>query len=216
MAQSLAQKLAQLAIPLVATSLLASCASDGFDDSFGKPVPGIGEVKRLPPYDPFGTGEQDDDDEDAGEPAPQGLGARPQPQDPAVSEGQNTVAKDKLAVLTPPETGPETPSAPVDAPANLSPFSGLTAAQLKTQWGAPSLTRNEAGAQLMQFKGKGCVVLAYLYPSDGGEMQTTFAEAHPGGDSASAISSCLGKAARPREVQAPQNGRKPALAVKPD
>jgi hypothetical protein len=219
MATTIAQRLAQLAIPLIATSILGSCAPEAFEE-LGKPLPPMGEVKRLPPYDPFGTGRADDpedaeDEQDADAPAAQGLGARPQ-EPVADSEGQNTVSKTQLAAVYPPDSTPGTPAPPIDAGANLSPFAGLSAEELKAQWGAPSLTRNEAGAQLMQFKGKGCVVLAYLYPSTGGGMETAFAEAHPGGDTASAIAGCLGKKAKAPEAQAGTRVRKPELIVKPD
>lgn len=219
MASTIAQRLAQIATPLIAASILGSCSPEAFED-LGKPLPPMGEVKRLPPYDPFGTGSSEDaddpeDEQDLAAPAGQGLGARPQEAD-ADSEGQNTVSKTQLAAVYPPDATPGAPAPPLDSGASLSPFAGLSAEELKSQWGAPSLTRNEAGAQLMQFKGKGCVVLAYLYPSTGGGMETAFAEAHPGGDSASAIAGCLGKKARPAEAQAGTRTRKPELIVKPD
>jgi hypothetical protein len=213
MASTLSQRIAQLAIPLLATAILASCAADGGLEEFGKPLPQTGEVKRLPPYDPFGTGpaeEAEDEEDDA--PA-QSLGARPQTQTPG-SQGENTVAKTQMAAITAPDASIGAPSAPLDSSGNLSPFAGMSAEELKAQWGAPSLTRNEAGAQLMQFKGKGCVVLAYLYPSSGGGMETAFAEAHPGGDSVGAIADCLGKKAKPAVAQT--GPRKPSLMVKPD
>jgi hypothetical protein len=130
--------------------------------------------------------------------------------------GQNTVSKSQLAALAPPDSEPGTPASPLDSGKSLGPFAGMSPEELKAQWGAPSLTRNEAGAQLMQFKGKGCVVLAYLYPSAGGGMETAFAEAHPGGDSASAIASCLGKKARISDADTGSRVRKPGLIVKPD
>jgi hypothetical protein len=214
MALTLSQKLAQIAIPLIATLALSSCASDGFIEDIGKPLPPAGEVKRLPPYDPFGSGDSEDaDDESDGEQSAGGLGARPtQPASEPDSEGQNTVAKTQMAAITPLETPSSSPS-PVDGSAGLSPFAGLSAEELRAQWGAPSLTRTEAGAQLWQFKGKGCVVLAYLYPNSGGGMETAYAEAHPGGGDAQAVTACLGKSARPREAA---RTRKPELIVKPD
>lgn len=212
---TLAQKLAQLAIPLVATLALSSCASDG--QGFGSPLPSSssasGEVKRLPPYDPFGTGDDAEDaEDDADAPASSGLGARPQ-QATGEDEGENTVSKTEMAAVTPLES-PGTPSSPIDGGASLSPFAGMSPEDLKAQWGAPSLMRTDAGAQLWQFKGKGCVVLAYLYPSASGGMETAYAEAHPGGDSASAVTGCIGKKARPAEAQV--RPRKPELIVKPD
>lgn len=216
MASTLAQRFAQIAIPLIAAAVLSSCASDGGFEGLGQPLPPIGEVKRLPPYDPFGTGEPEDAEDDDGETrGSAGLGARPQQADPE-NEGQNTVSKSQLAELSPPDAPSGTPSQPLDSGGSLSPFAGLSPDELKSQWGAPSLTRNEAGAQLMQFKGKGCVVLAYLYPNSGGGMETAFAEAHPGGDSASAIAGCLGKKAKPAEAQSGTRARKPGLIVNPD
>ena len=214
MTVTLPQKLAQIAIPLIAALALNSCASDGFIEDIGKPLPPMGEVKRLPPYDPFGSGDADDaDDESDGEQSAGGLGARPaQPSGEPGDEGQNTVSKTQLAAIDPLET-PSSTSAPLGGPSELSPFAGMTAEELRAQWGAPSLMRTEAGAQLWQFKGKGCVVLAYLYPNSGGGMETAYAEAHPGGDSANAVTGCLGKSARPREAV---RTRKPELIVKPD
>lgn len=187
-----AQKLAQLVIPLIATAILSSCASDG--GGFGSPLPSKGEVKPLPPYDPFGTGEKSNPGSEN-------------------KTGQNTVAKSQVASVAPPAT-PRASAPPIDGGATLSPFAGMSPEELRAQWGKPSLTRNEAGAQLWQFQGKNCVVLAYLYPSAGGGLETAYAEAHPGGDSANAVSSCLGKSVRTSE--AVDRGRKPELIVKPD
>jgi hypothetical protein len=189
MTPTLSRKLAQIAIPLVAASVLASCAAD-LGSGLGAPVP---------PQDAAETAT-----------SAKGLGARPQ-----TAEGQNTVAKKQMAAVTPPDerVGSATP---LDAASSLSPFAGMTPEELRAQWGTPSLTRNEAGAQLMQFKGNGCVVLAYLYPSARGGMETAYAEAHPGGDSLGAVTGCLGKSAKQRTAEPAARTRKPELIVKPE
>lgn len=205
MARTLAQRLAQIAIPLATAAVLSSCASGDLAGGFGKPLPTQETAQRPAPYDPFGAS--------GGGTAKQVNKAETGATRPA-NEGQNTVAKTQMAMATPP-ANPRAPSPPLDGP-GLSPFAGMSPEELRAQWGAPSLMRNEAGAQLWQFQGAGCVVLAYLYPNASGGMETAFAEALPGGDSASAVTGCLGKKSRPQEADAGRRARKPQLIVKPD
>jgi hypothetical protein len=195
MPQAIAKTITQILIPLVATTILSSCASVGLDDGLGRALPPQNDTSRLPPYDPFGSSEK--------------------AADAMVSkEGQNTVSKSQRAAVTAPAS-PRAPALAIDG-VGLSPFAGMTADALRAQWGAPSLMRTEAGSQLWQYQGKNCVVLAYLYPNASGGMETAFAEAHPGGDSASAVTNCLGKSALPREADAGSHLRKPEIVVRPD
>jgi hypothetical protein len=146
--------------------------------------------------------------------------SRPTAEQPASdATGSNAVPKNQLAAVAPSTKPSSKPSQPADAAApSLSAFAGMSGDELKQRWGDPSLVRAESGAALWQFQRKGCVVLAYLYPSASGRLETAYAEARPGGDSVGAVNACMtGKpAAREASAETPPRTRKPALIVKPD
>lgn len=187
---------AQLSIAIIAASLMTSCATPETGGGLGLPPTARG-AERPAPYDPFGTGDT--------KTAP-------------AEAGVNTVPKSNTMAAIAPQRPAIAPQAPIDAGASvMSPFAGMSGEELKARWGAPSLIRNEVNAALWQFQGKGCVVLAYLYPSASGAMETGYAEARPGGSGAAAVNACLGKGSNAKEVSlAPSTARKPALMIKPE
>ena len=63
--------------------------------------------------------------------------------------------------------------------------------------GEPSLKRKDLGSELWQYAGKGCTLLIYLYPSSGGGMTVSHAEAVPGGSDDAAIDACAKAAGKP-------------------
>lgn len=200
---SLDRRAAQFVIAAVTAGVLSSCATSDTGHGLGLPPTARG-AEKPEPYDPFGFGKAD---------APK---ANP---DANVSSngGANTVSKSKLAAATPAQSpAPSAQSTDIGASAS-GPFAGISGDELKARWGVPNLMRNEAGAALWQFQGKGCVVLAYLYPSSRGGLETAFAEARPGGDSAAAVNGCLGKGPRAKEASpSPATARAPALLLKPN
>jgi len=102
-----------------------------------------------------------------------------------------------------PEPGP--PPAPsgsqtaMAAPAGAATASlnGQTGESLNALWGEPTLKRKDLGSELWQYAGKGCTLLVYLYPANGGAMTVSHAEAVPGGSDEAAISACAKAAGKP-------------------
>jgi hypothetical protein len=225
------QSLRHCAVIAALPFALAGCATDG---SFSlEPPPRTERSTQRPlPYDPFGFGEPVRPQAPAQGATVQGegLGARPAEavaasaeayeRDPAVAsstgrsgDGQNTVPKSRVAALTAPSVQSAEPAAPIESPGiPQSGFVGLSADDLKAQWGAPALTRTEAGGAVWQFQGRGCVVLAYLYPNAAGVLETAYAEARPGGAAEDAVRACM----RPQAgAKAPAKPRKPRTAGTP-
>ena len=65
-----------------------------------------------------------------------------------------------------PETATTTPTPPpVQAPVTGSALTGLTAQELVGRFGAPALQIREGTSLKLQFRGRRCVMDAYLYPS---------------------------------------------------
>ena len=98
----------------------------------------------------------------------------------------------------PPSSAPQTamvaPSAPRGTPGTLK---GQSSDALQALWGEPSLKRKDLGSELWQYAGKGCTLLIYLYPSSGGAMTVSHAEAVPGGSDDAAIDACAKAAGKP-------------------
>ena len=89
-----------------------------------------------------------------------------------------------------PPTAPQMammPPATAPMPGSLK---GQTGETLQAMWGEPSLKRKDLGSELWQYAGKGCTLLVYLYPSSGGTMTVSHAEAVPGGTDEAAIDAC--------------------------
>src|ERR1044071_9391538 len=69
---------------------------------------------------------------------------------------------------------PETAPAPIVAaprPQLRSSILGLTATELVGHFGNPALQVREGTSLKLQFRGRNCVLYAYLYPSDAGGLQ---------------------------------------------
>lgn len=88
----------------------------------------------------------------------------------------NTPAK--IALPAPPPTG---------EPTSLI---GLTSAQLRSAFGAPSFTRREYGAELWRYDAGGCRAFFFLYPS-GNDMSVRHVETMPRGQTAAVDPNCL-------------------------
>jgi hypothetical protein len=73
------------------------------------------------------------------------------------------------------EAPAETAALPPAAPPTLARLKGLTAAELKTALGEPTLLRHDGAAQLWQYAGSGCVLHVFLY-EDHGTFRVTYAE----------------------------------------
>jgi hypothetical protein len=147
----------------------------------------------------------------------EGFGPPPGGQAATARTTSDTAPKSQMAAVAP-QAKPSVKPAIDAGTAPQSALAGVTGDELKQRWGDPSLIRAEAGASLWQFQRKGCVVLAYLYPNAAGRLETAYAEARPGGDSASAIDACMtGKrAVREAGAEPVANARKPALTIKPN
>lgn len=73
------------------------------------------------------------------------------------------------------EAPAETAALPPAAPPTLARLKGLTAVELKTVLGEPTLLRHDGPAQLWQYAGSGCVLHVFLY-EDHGTFRVTYAE----------------------------------------
>jgi len=82
-------------------------------------------------------------------------------------------------------------------PANGT-LAGMSADNLRSLWGEPTLKRTEPGAELWQYGGTGgCTLLIYLYPGAGEAMTVSRAEALPGGADDAAVAACAKAAGKP-------------------
>ena len=95
-------------------------------------------------------------------------------------------------------TRPQQPPAPVQplqaAPAerHATRLTGLTASELTTHFGRPAFQVQEGTSLKLQFRGKYCILDAYLYPGQNGALVVTHVDTRtPGGadtDQATCIS----------------------------
>ncbi len=77
-------------------------------------------------------------------------------------------------------------------------LAGMTADDLRSFWGEPTLKRTEPGAELWQYGGTGnCTLLVYLYPGANDAMTVSRAEAVPGGANDAAVAACAKAAGKP-------------------
>nr|NUR36885.1 hypothetical protein [Sphingomonas sp.] len=66
-----------------------------------------------------------------------------------------------------------TPAPVVEAPRARSELGGLTANELVGHFGLPALQIREGTSLKLQFRGRSCVLDAYLYPQSGGTLRVT-------------------------------------------
>jgi hypothetical protein len=66
--------------------------------------------------------------------------------------------------------------APVVQPAARGQLIGLTASELVGHFGSPALQIHEGTSLKLQFRGRQCVLDAYLYPSTGGALRVTYVD----------------------------------------
>lgn len=78
---------------------------------------------------------------------------------------------------------------PPPEPPKLEELRGLDAAQLTQLLGKPTLLRNEATAQMWQYRGETCVLHLFLYPGAGGDKRVQYVEARPRQTGAAAVTS---------------------------
>jgi hypothetical protein len=67
---------------------------------------------------------------------------------------------------------------------------------LRALMGAPTLLRNDHGAQLWQYAGKSCTLLAYLYPNAKGEAEVSYVDARAKSSGAIPVADCLAALSR--------------------
>ena len=77
----------------------------------------------------------------------------------------------ETATPTPP------PAAPVQQPRESGVLIGLTGNELVTRFGSPILQIREGNSFKIQFRGRLCVLDAFLYPSTGAQYRVTHVEA---------------------------------------
>jgi hypothetical protein len=77
---------------------------------------------------------------------------------------------------TRPQPAPEQPSQPVPQPRQMTSLAGMSAQQLVGHLGAPALQIREGTSLKLQFRGRQCVLDAYLYPQNG-ELRVTHIDA---------------------------------------
>lgn len=94
-------------------------------------------------------------------------------------------------------TTPRPVPAPVSRPATAQPqpirtgLSGLSQNELQQKFGPPSFTLREGPGLKLQWQNGGCVLDAYLYPSNGGTMVVTHVDARrPGSGDSVAVEGC--------------------------
>lgn len=63
--------------------------------------------------------------------------------------------------------------APAVQPPSTGQLIGLTASELVGHFGSPALQIHEGASLKLQFRGRLCVLDAYLYPSTGGALRVT-------------------------------------------
>jgi hypothetical protein len=99
------------------------------------------------------------------------------------------------ACMRAPQQAPAAPTpAPVaETPRTRSELGGLTANELVGHFGMPALQIREGTSLKLQFRGRACVLDAYLYPQSGGTLRVTHIDTRsPNGadmDQAACISS---------------------------
>jgi len=80
---------------------------------------------------------------------------------------------------------PPAPQAPPVQPQDQASLVGLTGEEMVARFGVPALQVREGGSLKLQFRGRRCVMDAYLYPSGGsGTLQVTHVDTRlpTGGD----------------------------------
>src|SRR5882757_5491351 len=100
------------------------------------------------------------------------------------SSASQAPAPQSALVAPPAQSAMAVPTAPITS------LKGQSAEALQAMWGEPSLKRKDLGSELWQYAGKGCTMLIYLYPSSGGVMTVSRAEAVPSGTGDAAIAEC--------------------------
>ena len=72
---------------------------------------------------------------------------------------------------------PQVVQSPVVAQRGAGELVGLTATDLVGHFGSPALQIREGTSLKLQFRGRRCVLDAYLYPSTGGALRVTHVDA---------------------------------------
>jgi hypothetical protein len=99
---------------------------------------------------------------------------------------------------TAPKPAAQTAALPGGAAPTGAALSGMTADNLRSLWGEPTLKRTEPGAELWQYGGSGgCTLLIYLYPGASDAMTVSRAEAVPGGADEASVAACAKAAGKP-------------------
>lgn len=117
-----------------------------------------------------------------GDPWPDGESApsaSPVVAKPAVAAPEPAQRQAALPPTAAPQNRPE--REPPPEPPKLEDLRGLNAGQLTQLLGKPTLRRDEATAQMWQYRGESCVLHLFLYPASGttGEVRVNHVEARP-------------------------------------
>lgn len=82
------------------------------------------------------------------------------------------------ACMRAPQQPPASAPAPVvEVPKGRGELNGLTANELVGHFGMPALQIREGTSLKLQFRGRACVLDAYLYPQSGGTLRVTHVDA---------------------------------------
>jgi hypothetical protein len=68
---------------------------------------------------------------------------------------------------------------------------GLTASELVGHFGNPALQVREGTSLKLQFRGRNCILDAYLYPSDGGVQRVTYVDTRVASGAATDQAACI-------------------------
>ncbi len=122
----------------------------------------------------------------AAQPAPDAARAPVPSSGPAAPAATPPAAPPRQAALPPAREPPPEPP-------KLEDLRGLDAAQLTQLLGKPTLLRDEATAQMWQYRGETCVLHLFLYPASGpgagGDKRVQYVEARPRQTGAAAATS---------------------------
>ena len=80
------------------------------------------------------------------------------------------------ACATRPQPAPEQPAQVVPQPREITRLAGMSAQELVGHFGTPALQIHEGSSIKLQFRGRQCVLDAYLYPQNG-VMRVTHVDA---------------------------------------
>ena len=111
--------------------------------------------------------------------------------------GSNTAPSAEPAMPAPPPSASAAPRITGTIHASRADeLIGQSPKRLRELLGSPTLLRQDHGAQMWQYAGRSCVLLAYLYPNAKGEPQVSYVDARSKSAGAVPVADCLAQLAR--------------------